>query len=118
VLLFACPRFLLAKDGLLTAVWGLWFLATIRFRRPTAFVMARPFMEGRHAFSADPKMILRCAGGSGPLPVMWLGPAGGGRRRAEAGGQAAGWRVTVWPRASSLAMSRRVSRSGSRRRVK
>ena len=93
MLLFAGPRFLLAKDGLLTAVWGLWFLATIRFRRPTAFVMARPFMEGRHAFSADPKMILRCAGGSGPLPVMWLGPAGGGRRRAEAGGggRSGGW---------------------------
>jgi len=46
------PRFLLAKDGLLTAVWGLWFLATIRFRRPTAFVMARPFLEGRRGFSA------------------------------------------------------------------
>ena len=46
------PRFLLAKDGLLTAVWGLWFLATIRFRRPTAFVLARPFLEGRRAFSA------------------------------------------------------------------
>ena len=46
------PRFLLAKDGLLTAVWGVWFLATIRFRRPTAFVMARPLLEGRHAFSA------------------------------------------------------------------
>ena len=46
------PRFLLAKDGLLTAIWGLWFLATIRLRRPTAFVMARPLLEGRRAFSA------------------------------------------------------------------
>jgi hypothetical protein len=34
------------------------------------------------------------------------------------GGQAAGWRLTVWPRASSFAIRRRVSRSGSRRRVK
>ena len=36
------PRFLLAKDGLITAVWGLWFLASTRSRRPAAFVMARP----------------------------------------------------------------------------
>src|SRR4029077_20253393 len=36
-----------------------------------------------------------------------------------AGGQAAaGWRVTLWPRAWSLAIRRRVSRSGSRRWVK
>ena len=46
------PRFLLAKDGLLTAIWGLWFLASTRSRRPAAFVMARPFMEGRRTFSA------------------------------------------------------------------
>ena len=46
------PRFLLAKDGLITAVWGLWFLASTRSRRPAAFVMARPFMEGRRTFSA------------------------------------------------------------------
>jgi hypothetical protein len=52
VVITRSPRFLLAKDGLLTAVWGLWFLATIRFRRPTAFVLARPFLEGRRAFSA------------------------------------------------------------------
>ena len=41
-----------------------------------------------------------------------------GRGLMAGGGQAAGWSVTWWPRASSLAMSRRVSRSGSRRRVK
>jgi hypothetical protein len=46
------PRFLLAKDGLITAVWGLWFLASMGTRRPAAFVMARPFMEGRRTFSA------------------------------------------------------------------
>jgi len=46
------PRFVLAKDGLITAIWGVWFLASTRTRRPAAFVMARPFMEGRKTFSA------------------------------------------------------------------
>ncbi len=40
-------RFLLARDGLITALWGLWFLATLRSRRPAAYVFARPLMEGR-----------------------------------------------------------------------
>lgn len=39
------PRFLLAKDGLITGVWGLWFIATVRARRPAAFLFARPLME-------------------------------------------------------------------------
>jgi hypothetical protein len=46
------PRFLLAKDGLITGVWGLWFLATLGARRPAAFVFARPLMEGRKVFGA------------------------------------------------------------------
>ena len=29
----ASPRFLLAKDGLLTGVWGIWFLASVWARR-------------------------------------------------------------------------------------
>lgn len=44
------PRFLLARDGLITAMWGLWFFATLRTRRPAAFLFARPLMEGRRWF--------------------------------------------------------------------
>jgi hypothetical protein len=46
-------RFLLAREGFITAMWGLWFLATLRARfarRPAAFALARPLMEGRRAF--------------------------------------------------------------------
>jgi hypothetical protein len=43
-------RFLLARDGYITALWGLWFLATLRARRPAALVFARPLMEGRKVF--------------------------------------------------------------------
>lgn len=46
------PRFLLAKDGLLTGVWGAWFVATIAARRPAAFVFARPLLEGRRIYTA------------------------------------------------------------------
>ncbi|MER6301597.1 VC0807 family protein [Kitasatospora sp. NPDC001539] len=41
------PRFLLAKDGWLTGVAGLWFLISIRARRPLLFHGGRPFLEGR-----------------------------------------------------------------------
>jgi hypothetical protein len=41
------PRFLLARDGLITALWGIWFIATLSARRPAAFIFSRPFMEGR-----------------------------------------------------------------------
>jgi len=44
------PRFLLAREGFITALWGLWFLATLRARRPAAFRLARPLMEGRRSF--------------------------------------------------------------------
>ena len=40
-------RFILAKDGWLTGVWGVWFLLTARSHRPAAFVFARPLLEGR-----------------------------------------------------------------------
>jgi hypothetical protein len=43
-------RFLLAREGFITAMWGLWFLATLWARRPAAFALARPLMEGRRAF--------------------------------------------------------------------
>jgi hypothetical protein len=45
------PRFLLAKDGLITGLWGLWFLASVRARRPAAFTFARPLLEGRRMFT-------------------------------------------------------------------
>lgn len=44
------PRFLLARDGFLTGLWGAWFIATLGARRPAAFLFARPFMEGRKLF--------------------------------------------------------------------
>ncbi len=46
------PRFLLARDGLTTGLWGLWFIASVRSRRPAAFVLARPLLEGRRSFTA------------------------------------------------------------------
>jgi len=45
-------RFLLAKEGLITGVWGAWFLASAAAHRPAAFVFARPLMEGRKMFPA------------------------------------------------------------------
>jgi hypothetical protein len=45
------PRFLLARDGMVTAVWGVWFLASVRARRPAAFSFARPLLEGRRMFA-------------------------------------------------------------------
>ena len=45
------PRFLLAKDGLITGIWGAWFLATLAARRPAAFLFARPLLEGRRVFA-------------------------------------------------------------------
>ncbi|MFE9428322.1 VC0807 family protein [Kitasatospora sp. NPDC006697] len=41
------PRFMLAKDGWLTAVAGLWFLISIRAERPLLFHGGRPLLEGR-----------------------------------------------------------------------
>jgi hypothetical protein len=41
------PRFLLAKDGLLTAFGGAWLLVTARSRRPVVFMFARALLEGR-----------------------------------------------------------------------
>ncbi|MEV1238894.1 VC0807 family protein [Nonomuraea sp. NPDC050022] len=41
------PRFLLAKDGWITAISGLWFLASVRGRQPLAFAFTRFVLEGR-----------------------------------------------------------------------
>jgi hypothetical protein len=40
------PRFLLAKDGWLTAVSGIWMVLSVRSQRPLTFVFARPLLEG------------------------------------------------------------------------
>ena len=42
------PRFLLAKDAVITTGVGLWFLASLRWAdRPLAYQFARPVAEGR-----------------------------------------------------------------------
>lgn len=47
-LIAGSPRFLLAREGWLTGVTGLWFLASVRFgRRPLAFSYSRPVLERR-----------------------------------------------------------------------
>jgi hypothetical protein len=44
------PRFLLAKDGIITGSWGVWFMLSARGQRPAALVFARPLMEGVKLF--------------------------------------------------------------------
>jgi hypothetical protein len=46
-LLSGSPRFLLAKDGVLTAFGGAWLLVTARGQRPVVFMFARALLEGR-----------------------------------------------------------------------
>lgn len=41
------PRFLLAKEAWLTALGGVWFLASLRARRPLAYLYTKPLLEGR-----------------------------------------------------------------------
>jgi hypothetical protein len=45
-------RFLLAKDGLLTGAWGIWFLVSARGQRPAALSFGRPLMEPMKLFAA------------------------------------------------------------------
>jgi hypothetical protein len=45
------PRFLLAKDGLLTGAWGVWFLVSARGQRPAALIFGRPLMEPMGMFA-------------------------------------------------------------------
>lgn len=47
-------RFLLAKESLLTATVGVWFLVSMRGARPLAYQFARPMLEGRFHFSRRP----------------------------------------------------------------
>jgi len=41
------PRFLLAKEAWLTGLSGVWFLLSLRARRPLAYLYTRPLLEGR-----------------------------------------------------------------------
>jgi hypothetical protein len=46
------PRLLLAKDGIMTGFWGLWFLFSARGQRPAALIFARPLMEHMKLFAS------------------------------------------------------------------
>ena len=72
------PRFLLAREGFITALWGLWFLATLRAGRPAAFRLA----GGRRGAGAD---VLHAAGNRGARPGR--GPVAGDVHRAAGGDQ-------------------------------
>lgn len=40
-------RFLLAKEAVLTAVTGVWFIASVRAERPLVYLFTRPVLQGR-----------------------------------------------------------------------
>jgi len=61
-LLTGSPRFLLAKDGWLTGVSGVWMLFSARSQRPFTFLFARPLLEGRKVFD--------------PAARRWAAPTG------------------------------------------
>ncbi len=46
------PRLVLAKDGLITGLWGMWLLSSVRAGRPAAFIFARPLMEHLPIYAA------------------------------------------------------------------
>ncbi len=52
-LLTGSTRFLLAKEGWLTAVTGVWFFGSLWARRPLAYQFSRPLLEGRLGWPAD-----------------------------------------------------------------
>ncbi|WP_269854773.1 VC0807 family protein [Streptomyces sp. RPT161] len=52
-------RFMLAKDGWVTAVGGLWFLASVKVaRQPLVYHGARPLLEGRFRSDGTPWEVL------------------------------------------------------------
>ncbi len=46
-------QFLLAREALLTGVTGLWFIASLRSRRPLAYLFSQPLLEGRFRWPQD-----------------------------------------------------------------
>jgi len=53
-LIAGSPRFLLAKEGWVTAAVGVWFVLSARGPRPLSFVFARAMLEGRPPFTNRP----------------------------------------------------------------
>lgn len=68
-LLGGSPRFLLAKDSLLTAVWGAWFIVSLHAPRPLTFRFTRPLLEGRKVF--DPATRNRAAPTTQSWDELW-----------------------------------------------
>ena len=52
-LISGSPRFLLARDGWVTGISGIWLLATARANPPVVYMFARPLLEGRVGPNAD-----------------------------------------------------------------
>ena len=52
------PRFLLAKDGFITGISGVWLLATTRANPPVVLMFARPLLEGRIGPNGEPWTLL------------------------------------------------------------
>ncbi len=63
------PRFLLAKDSLLTAAWGAWFIVSLHAQRPLTFRFTRPLLEGRKVF--DPATRKRAAPTTQSWDELW-----------------------------------------------
>ena len=52
-LISGSTQFLLAREALLTGVTGLWFIASVRGRRPLAYLFSQPLLEGRFRWPHD-----------------------------------------------------------------
>jgi hypothetical protein len=63
-LLTGSPRALLARDGLVTAVWAGYMYASLLARRPATFTVSRPLLEGRRVFDATTRAWIRPSGQS------------------------------------------------------
>jgi hypothetical protein len=57
-LITGSDRFLLAKESVLTAMAGLWFLNSIRLERPLTYRFTRPILEGRMRRTGPPWELL------------------------------------------------------------
>ncbi len=92
------PQFLLAKDSLLTAAWGAWFILSLHTERPLTFRFTRPLLEGRKVF--DPVTHRRGAPTTQSWDELWVKEPR--FRRA--------WRVTtvIWGAAMLLDAAVRV----------
>ena len=88
-LIAGSPRFLLAREGWLTAVTGLWFIGSVWVERPLTFHYGRAFLERRTARLGIPWTWDEVWDRSPPLP-----PDLAGRQRAVGGGSPGGLRGT------------------------